>query len=51
MDRAIEVLGGANYLNVKNVIGRGFFTIIHEGESQLPQRFLDYIVYPDRERT
>ena len=51
IDRAVEVLGGANYLNVKSVIGRGFYTIIHEGESQLPQRFLDYIVYPDRERT
>jgi hypothetical protein len=51
MDRAIEVLGGANYLNVKTVIGKGFFTNMHEGTSQLPQRFLDYIVYPDRERT
>jgi hypothetical protein len=51
MDRAIEVLGGANYLNVKTVIGKGFFTNMHEGTAQLPQRFLDYIVYPDRERT
>lgn len=51
MDRAIEVLGGANYLNVKTVIGKGFFTNMHEGTAQLPQRFVDYIVYPDRERT
>jgi hypothetical protein len=51
MDRAIEVLGGANYLNVKTVIGKGFYTSINDGVSQLPQRFLDYIVYPDRERT
>ena len=51
IDRAIEVLGGANYLNVKTVTGKGFYTIINDGTSQLPQRFLDYIVYPDRERT
>lgn len=51
MDRAIEVLGGANYLNVKTVIGKGFYTQMNDGVSQLPQRFLDYIVYPDRERT
>ena len=51
MDRAIEVLGGPNYLNVKSVIGKGFFTPFADGTSQLPTRFLDYIVYPDRERT
>ncbi len=49
--RAIEVLGGASYLNVRTVVGRGFFTSYHEGISQLPARFLDYISYPDRERT
>lgn len=51
MDRAIEVLGGANYLNVKSVVSKGLFTNFVDGAPQLPQRFLDYIVYPDRERT
>jgi hypothetical protein len=51
INRAIEVLGGANYLNVKTVIGRGFYTTFHEGMSQVPARFLDYVAYPDRERT
>lgn len=51
INRAIEVLGGTNYLNVKTVIGRGFYTTFHEGISQVPARFLDYIAYPDRERT
>ena len=51
VNRAIEVLGGATYLNVRTVIGRGFFTPFHEGVSQVPVRFLDYIVYPDKERT
>jgi len=38
-------------LNVKTVIGRGFFTDYHDGVSGIPMRFVDYIVYPDKERT
>ena len=49
--RAIEVYGGNNYLNVRTIIGRGFFTTYRDGVSQLPARFIDYVVYPDRERT
>jgi hypothetical protein len=49
--RGIEVLGGNSYLNVKTVVGRGFFTSFKDGVSQIPARFLDYIAYPDRERT
>jgi hypothetical protein len=51
INRAVEVLGGSNYLNVKTAVGRGFFTTFVEGMSQIPSRFLDYIAYPDRERT
>ena len=51
LNRAIEALGGSAYLNVKTVTGRGFFTTYHEGQSQIPARFVDYISYPDRERT
>ena len=49
--RAIEVIGGNAYLNVKTVVGRGFYTAFQDGASQLPSRFLDYLAYPDRERT
>jgi hypothetical protein len=49
--RAIEVLGGSAYLNIKTVVGRGFYTAFQDGMSQLPARFLDYLSYPDRERT
>jgi hypothetical protein len=49
--RGTEALGGSNYLNVKTVLGRGFYTAFLEGMSQLPARFVDYIVLPDRERT
>jgi hypothetical protein len=49
--RAIEVLGGSAYLNVQSVIGRGFYTPYQDGISLVPTRFLDYIIYPDKERT
>ena len=48
---AIQALGGSAYLNVKTVVGRGFYTVFQDGMSQLPARFLDYLSYPDRERT
>ncbi len=49
--KALQVVGGSNYLNVKTVVGRGFYTSFLDGMSQVPARFLDYIVYPNRERT
>src|ERR1044072_9663323 len=51
ISRGTEVLGGQAYLNVKTMIGRGFYTSFHEGISQDPARFVDYLAYPDRERT
>lgn len=51
VNRGIEVLGGSAYLSVQTVVGRGFFTAFHDGMSQIPARFLDYIAYPDKERT
>jgi len=51
INKAIEVLGGPSYLNVRSVIGKGFFTPYAEGAPALPSRFLDYVVYPDHERT
>lgn len=51
VNRGIEVLGGSAYLNLKTVTGRGFFTPFADGVSLVPARFLDYITYPDKERT
>ncbi len=51
IQRAIDAIGGSSYLNVQTVIGRGFYTAYKDGMSQLPTRFLDYIVFPDKERT
>src|SRR4026207_1815035 len=51
IDRAIETMGGQKYLGVQTVIGKGFYSTFKDGISQIPARFLDYIAYPDRERT
>lgn len=51
IDRAIVTVGGPKYLGVKTVISKGFFTAFKDGMTQLPARFLDYIDYPDHERT
>ena len=51
VQKAIQAIGGDAYLNVKTVIGRGFYTDYHDGVSGVPLRFVDYIAYPDRERT
>lgn len=51
INKAVEVLGGSAYLNLKSVVSKGFFSPYHEGAAMPPARFLDYIVYPDRERT
>ena len=51
IDHAIETLGGQKYLGVKTVIGKGFYTSYHDGMSQIPARFVDYLEYPVRERT
>ena len=51
INHAIESLGGQKYLGVQTVIGKGFYTTFKDGTSQIPARFLDYIQYPDHERT
>ena len=51
IDHAIEALGGQRYLNIQTEFGKGFYTTYNEGMSGVPSRFVDYISYPDRERT
>jgi hypothetical protein len=51
INRALEVVGGQTYLNVQNVIGKGFYSEFKENVPQLPLKFVDYLVYPNRERT
>ncbi len=51
IQRAVEVMGGSAYLNVRSSVGRGLFTQYKDGQSGIPAAFVDYIVFPDRERT
>jgi hypothetical protein len=51
VQRALKSVGGDRYLQVKTVTGRGLFTNFTDGVSQVPQKFIDYVVYPDKERT
>ena len=51
LDKAVQVMGGANYLNVKSQIGRGKFSMMRDGRTGSFQSFVDVIVYPDKERT
>ena len=51
VQRGIQAVGGDRYLSLKTVTGRGFFTEYKDGVSTIPTRFVDYISYPDKERT
>lgn len=51
LKQGTEAVGGSAFLNVKTVVGKGFYTTFRDGISQLPARFIDYISFPDRERT
>ena len=49
--RASSQLGGDKYLQIKNSVGRGRFSLISKGIIRSFQSFLDVIVYPNKERT
>ncbi|HEY0406678.1 MAG TPA: hypothetical protein VGC89_13185 [Pyrinomonadaceae bacterium] len=51
LQRAVAALGGNAYLSVRSSVGRGLFTPYREGMSGIPSSFIDYIIYPDKERT
>ena len=51
VQKAVQAVGGEAYVKLQTIIGRGLFTEYRNGVPGLPTHFLDYIVYPDRERT
>ena len=52
LEAATQALGGEKYLSVQSVITRGVYSRLDErGTLQAFVPFVDYIVYPDRERT
>lgn len=48
---AIAARGGDRYLGFKTILTAGQFTPFDKGLSQSPVQFMDWIVYPDKERT
>jgi hypothetical protein len=48
---ATEALGGNAYLSVRSLSAHGLYTQYREGKPDVPMSFVDYIVYPDKERT
>jgi hypothetical protein len=51
LQRAIGAMGGSAYLSVRSAVGRGLFTAYRDGVSGIPNAFIDYVIYPDKERT
>lgn len=49
--KAVQILGGDRYLQVRSQIGRGKFSVIKENAVISFQTFVDAIVFPDKERT
>ena len=49
--RALEVMGGRAYLDVRSITSSGYFTPFQNGVGILPIKFQDYTIFPDRERT
>ena len=49
--KAIDFVGGEKYLNAKNQVGRGRFSVLRDGAVISFQSFHDVIVFPDTERT
>src|SRR4051794_11473502 len=49
--KAVEILGGDKYLQVRSQVGRGKYSVIRDGALASFQSFIDVIVFPDKERT
>jgi hypothetical protein len=49
--QAVQARGGERYLSFTNIMSSGMYTPFQKGISQFPIKFVDWIVYPDKERT
>jgi hypothetical protein len=49
--QVVQARGGERFLSFANIMSTGQFTPFAQGLSQDPIRFIDWIVYPDKERT
>jgi hypothetical protein len=51
VSKAVRVLGGDRYLQIKSQVGRGKYSVIQNNAVVSFQSFIDAIVFPDKERT
>lgn len=51
LQQAIDARGGTAFLSFKSLEATGQWTPFEQGASTVPVPFLDYIIYPDKERT
>lgn len=49
--QAIQARGGDRFLNYTNITSTGVFTPFENGISKNPTRFVDWVIFPDKERT
>jgi hypothetical protein len=49
--QAVQARGGERFLSFTNIMSTGMYTPFQKGLSQFPVQFIDWIVYPDKERT
>ena len=49
--QAIQARGSERFLSYANIMSTGMYTQFDKGMSQIPIQFVDWIVYPDKERT
>ncbi|HKQ74801.1 MAG TPA: hypothetical protein VJ810_14000 [Blastocatellia bacterium] len=49
--QAVQARGGERYLSFTSIMSTGMYTPFDKGLSQIPIQFIDWIVYPDKERT
>ena len=49
--QVVQARGGERFLSFTNIMANGMYTPFQKGLSQLPIQFVDWIVYPDKERT
>lgn len=51
IQKAVEKLGGAKYLQIKTIIATGNYTLFRGGTADLPNSFIDVVSLPLKERT
>ena len=49
--QAVQARGGERFLSFNSIMSTGIFTQFQKGLSQIPRQFVDWIIYPDKERT